>query len=311
MLNFICLFQIFFVSLPKYNNQFPICYIIKLQMPRKKNPNNNYFNSDVEEAIHAYNLSTDERERNKLFSIVYPALCKVAEVWRNKIKPTYVQLPNEELEMDCVTYLLERLPMIKKGKGKAFSYLTVTARNYYIQANQIAYKKRLRGYSLEGMPESFDVPEEISDRVEEMEWNGTLFDAFIQYMDDNFNDMFPASKQKRFGVQFLKKIKSYGIDVEFNRRAMLNELAAETGIERGIITKHVNRIAAFYGSFKEYFETNGTKPRFKEKLHITKEDEAYIRKNYQHYSKRNGLNGISRKLGIKYEVLKKWISQSI
>ena len=44
----------------------------------------------VENAIHQFNLSTDERERNQLFSIIYPALAKICQVWRNKIKPTYV-----------------------------------------------------------------------------------------------------------------------------------------------------------------------------------------------------------------------------
>jgi hypothetical protein len=110
-------------------------------MPRPKNPNNNYFNSDVEEAIHAFNICDDERERNKLFKIIYPALAKVAQVWRNKIKPTYVEIPDDELEMDCVTYMLERLHMVKRGKGKAFSYLTVTARNYYIKENMKWYAK--------------------------------------------------------------------------------------------------------------------------------------------------------------------------
>lgn len=278
-------------------------------MPRKKTTNA-YFNDDVEQAIHSYNLSTDDRERNRLFSIIYPALCKLAEVWRNKIKPTYIDLPSEEIEMDCVTFLLEKLPMIKSGKGKAFSYLTVTAKHYYMLSNQSAYKKRLKGSSLDSMPDSFDVPEVITNRVEEMEWNGELFDSFMEYVDDNFEQMFPAPKQKRFAVPFFNKIKSFQFVEEINRRDILNELAEETGIERGIVTKHVNKIASYYASFKTYYENTGIKPRFKEKLHITKEDEEYIRKNYRHYSKHNGLNGISRKLGIKYEVVKEWVKQS-
>ena len=126
-------------------------------------------------------------------------------------------------------------------------------------------------------------------------------------MNENFDEMFPAQKQKKFGAQFLEKVKSYGVEVEFNRRQMLNELADETGIERGIVTKHINRIASFYTLFKDYFETNGSKPSFKQKLHLTKEDEEYIRKHYQHYSKSNGLSGISRKLGINYDTLKSWV----
>ena len=279
-------------------------------MPRKKTTNN-YFHQGVEDSIQLFITSTDERERNKLFSIIYPALCKVAEVWRNKIKPTYIELEPHELEMDCVTFLLEKLPMIKPGKGKAFSYLTVTARNYYIMNNQIAYRKRLKGYSLDAMPESFDVPEVVSNRLEEMEWNGTLFENFMEYVDENFDSMFPASKQKHFAIPFFEKIRSFRFADEINRRDILNELAEETGIERGIVTKHVNRISSFYHSFKNYFETYGVKPAFKEKLYITKEDEEYIKKNYQHYGKENGLNGIARKLGIKYEVLKKWVKETI
>jgi len=70
-------------------------------MSRPKNPNNNYFNQSVEDAIHQYNLSTNDAEKNKLFRIIYPALFKVAEVWYNKIKPTYVELPMEDLQADC------------------------------------------------------------------------------------------------------------------------------------------------------------------------------------------------------------------
>lgn len=280
-------------------------------MPRKKNPNNNYFNSDVEDAIHAFNKTTDERQRNRLFRTIYPALCKVAEVWYNKIKPTYVDLEPLEMQSDCVTFLLEKIPMVKEGKGKAFSYLTVTAKNYYILANQSAYRKRLKYDSLESMPEWFDVEEVVSNRVEEMETNSALFDNFIQYMENNFEDMFPAKKQKIFASSFLEKIKTYGVGVHFNRREMLNELSDETGIERGIVTKHVNRIATFYSSFKDYFEQNLSQPQFKEKLHISESDADYIKKNYQHYGKNNGINGIARKLGINYTILRNWVKKTM
>jgi len=278
-------------------------------MPRKKNPNNNYFNESVEEAIHAFNLSTDEREKNKLFSIIYPALAKISEVWYNKIKPVYAVLEGEELQLDCITFLLEKMHMVKRGKGKAFSYLTVTARNYYIQENMRGYSKRLKGYSLEAMPESFDIPDIPSHRAEQMEWNGTLFDTFLEYIEENFDTMFTQKKQKQFGIVLLRKLRESSLSSDFNRRKMLNELADEIDMERGIVTKHINRVAGFYSTFKTHFETYGAKPMFKEKLSLTESDKEYIRKNYEHYSKSNGINGISRKLGIKYDILKRWIEK--
>lgn len=278
-------------------------------MPKKKK-SNNYFDEEVEAAILKFNESTDDFERNRLFRKIYPALCKIAQVWRNKIKPTYVNMPQDELEMDCVSFLLEKLPMIKEGKGKAFSYLTVTARNFYILANQNAYKKRLKGYSLESMSDNFDIEEIPSNRVEQMEWNGLLFDTFIEYVDENFDDMFSGFQQKQFATSLFSKIKTYGFTEGFNRRKVLNDVAQETGISRGLVTKQVNRLAAFYTNFKEYFETYGVKPKFKEKYFVSDEDAEYIRKNYQHYSKHNGLMGISRRLGINYDSLRKWVKQS-
>jgi hypothetical protein len=278
-------------------------------MPRKKNPNNQYFNEDVENAIHTYVVCTDERERNRIFSIIYPALAKIAQVWRNKIKPTYIELPPDELEMDCICFMLEKLPMINAGKGRAFSYLTVTARNYYIQHNMIAYRKKLKGYSLDSLPDTFDIEDVVSDRVEKMEWNAKLLSSFIEYIEGNFDNIFTTKVQKKFAEPFFNKIKGFQFADEINRKDMLNELSVDLNMERGIVTKHVNRIASLYSAFKKYFETTGKIPKFKEKLHLTKEDEMYIKQHYSHYSKQNGINGLSRILGVKYDVIKEWVNE--
>lgn len=279
-------------------------------MPKPKNPNNQYFHSGVEDAIHQYNLSTDDVEKNKLFRIIYPALAKVAEVWYNKIKPTYVELPMEDLQADCLCFLVQKMHMVKEGKGKAFSYLTVTARNYYIQQNMIAYRKKLKGYSLDSLPDTFDIEDVISDRVEKMEWNATLLNSFIEYIEENFHNIFITKLQKRFAEALFKKIKGYEFVDEINRRDILNELSTDLKIERGLITKHTNRIASLYTTFKIHFEATGQIPKFKEKLHLTKEDENYIKEHYSHYSQSNGINGLSRTLGIKYDIVRDWINEN-
>ena len=110
-------------------------------MPRKKNPSNNYFHEGVEEAIQLYNKSESQLERNRLFTIIYPALTKISEVYYNKIKPSYIDDEPINIQMDCTSYLTERLFRIKAGKGKAFSYFTICAKNFYIFQNQKAYKE--------------------------------------------------------------------------------------------------------------------------------------------------------------------------
>ena len=278
-------------------------------MPRKKSPNNQYFHSGVEDAIHQYNLSTDSAEKNKLFRIIYPALSKVAEVWYNKIKPTYIELTPEEIQADCLCFLVEKMHMIKVGKGKAFSYLTVTARNYYIQHNQIAYKKKLKAYSLDALPDTFDIEDVVTDRVEKMELNAALFHSFMEYMEENFDRLFGREKHKEFGRCLIQKIKDNLLVTDFNRRDILNEIAAETGIQRGLITKHLSKVVSQFSTFKDYYEKWGKKPEFEQKLFLTENDKEYIKTHYQHYSKKFGLQGMARILGVEYEVVREWVSQ--
>ena len=280
-------------------------------MPRPKNPNNQYFHSGVEDAIHQYNLSTDDVEKNKLFKIIYPALFKVAEVWYNKIKPTYVELPPEEVQADCLCFLVEKMHMVKEGKGKAFSYLTVTARNYYIQQNMIAYRKKLKGYSLDSLPDNFDIEDVVTDRVEQMESNAALFDSFMEYMEENFDKLFIRKNHKLFGESLIKKLKDNLLVIDFSRRHMLNEIASETGIDRGVVTKHLSKVVSQFSIFKEYYEVFGKKPQFEQKLYLTEIDKEYIKKNYIHYSKTFGLQGMARKLGVEYDVVQKWTKQNI
>jgi len=278
-------------------------------MPKPKNPNNQYFHSGVEDAIHQYNVSTDESEKNKLFRIIYPALAKVAEVWYNKIKPGYVELPMEDLQADCLCFLVQKMHMIKEGKGKAFSYLTVTARNYYIQQNMIAYRKKLKGYSLDSLPDTFDIEDVETDRVEQMELNGALFDSFMEYIEENFGAMFPTKSQSVFGEFLIPKLKENLLIMDSNRRQILNEIASESGIDRGVVTKHLSKVAAQFSIFKKYYVEFGKKPEFKRKLHLTKSDKGYLIKNYKHYSKTFGVEGMARQLGVEYEVVKKWVTE--
>jgi hypothetical protein len=278
-------------------------------MSRPKNPNNNYFNQSVEDAIHQYNLSTNDAEKNKLFRIIYPALFKVAEVWYNKIKPTYVELPMEDLQADCLCFLVQKMHMVKEGKGKAFSYLTVTARNYYIQQNMIAYRKKLKGYSLDALPDTFDIEDVETDRVQQMESNAALFDSFMEYMEENFGAMFPTKSQSKFGEFLIPKLKENLLIMDSNRRQMLNEIASESGIDRGVVTKHLSKVASQFSAFKKYYVEFGKKPEFEKKLQITKSDKGYIIKNYKHYSKKFGLEAMARQLGVEYEVVKNWVSQ--
>jgi hypothetical protein len=204
--------------------------------------------------------------------------------------------------------MLERLHMVKRGKGKAFSYLTVTARNFYIQSNMVAYNRVKKNPITTLSDDKFDIADVPTDRVEEMEYSAKLFETFMEYININFDKIFPVKHQKLFGSALIEKITAEKDLEGFNRRRFLNELSESTGIHRDTVTKQLSRVVSQYSLFRDYFETYGIMPEFKQKLHISPADEKYIREHYKHYSKRHGINALSRKLGINYDILKDWFN---
>ena len=251
-------------------------------MGRKKNPNNNYFHEGVEEAIHLYNKSESELERNRLFLIIYPALAKISEVMYNKVKPTSMDGEIDEIMMDCTCYLSERLSRVKEGKGKAFSYMTVCARNYYIFHNTKGYSDTKKTVNLDYLNENWDIADDSSKRIEEMETSAKLFHAFVDYIDEH-KDKFVNTKKGNVVVSalvdFLRDVDSIE---DFNRRNIMNDLTEINGykVDRHYITKVFNRLQMHYNVFsREWFKTGKSIP-FWDKDELSPEEIKFCIENY-------------------------------
>jgi hypothetical protein len=279
-------------------------------MPRKKNPNNNYFHEGVEQAILDYNKADSSVERDKIFTIIYPALCKIAEVMYNKIKPTYADGDGLEIQNDCVVFMLSKLDKIVEGKGKAFSYMTVTARNYYIQLNMKAYKDVKKTISFKDLSENFDIEDVPSNRPEQIELNCTIYEKFLMYLEEHFDKIFLTRHKKIFGRALLNKLNSFDLlEKDVNRRKILNELFEDTGVNRNNITKYINLVSGHYTTFKEAYLRDGSVNYFIDKTKLTADDKRYIDENYQAYSKHKGNNGLGRILGVNTSVITEYIKQ--
>jgi hypothetical protein len=276
-------------------------------MPRKKNPANNYFHEGVEEAIQLYNKSESELERNRLFSIIYPALAKISEVYYNKIKPIYMEGDPLEIQMDCISYLTERLFRIKEGKGKAFSYFTICAKNYYIFWNTKGYKEVQRTLKLDVLNDNWDVADDSSKRIEEMDDSAKLLSAFVDYMDEH-KEKFVHTKKGNVVVQavidFLRDVDSIE---DFNRRNIMNDLTEINGykVDRHYITKVFNRLELHYGVFSREWKRTGKAIPFWDKDKLSPEEIKYCIENYLPNKGGNSIVGLSKRFNVEEYVVRK------
>jgi hypothetical protein len=125
-------------------------------MPRKKK-NKVYFTSDTELAIIEYNKCKDPIKRNVIYKneIQYP-FEKLAENILNTFKFSYFDVPKQDVQMEVVSTLIEKIHMFKEGRGKAFSYFSIVAKNHLILKNNGNYKRFKKTSLLSEMPETWN-----------------------------------------------------------------------------------------------------------------------------------------------------------
>jgi hypothetical protein len=278
-------------------------------MPRKKNPNSasNYFNESVEEAIQLYNVAETQLEKDRLFRIIYPAIYKIAEVMYNKVKPTYMDGEMLDIMLDCTSFLSERMDKIKQGKGKAFSYFTVCARNYYIFHNDRAYRGVKKVLNFNTLPDDYDAPDIGDDRLEEMDQSAKLFHAFVDYIDEN-KDKFVNTKKGNVVisalVDFLRDVDSIE---DFNRRNIMNDLTEINGykVDRHYITKVFNRLQMHYNVFSREFIKTGKSIPFWDKDRLTEEEIKFCIENYVPNKGGYSVVGLSKKFNVDEYTIRK------
>ena len=282
-------------------------------MGRKKNPANNYFHEGVEEAIHLYNKSESELERNRLFLIIYPALAKISEVMYNKVKPTYMDGEMDEIMMDCTCYLSERLYRVKEGKGKAFSYMTVCARNYYIFHNTRAYTGVKKILKLDQLNENWDIADDSPQRLEETEHTSGVLHAFTDYLEANKDKLTTAAARKFVPVidEIIKLMRNVDSIEDFNRRNIMNNLTEIDGvkIDRHYITKVFNRISSHYDTFRKEWNRTGKPIPYLHKEELTEEEIQFCIENYSPLlNRRFSVSGFARIFGVDEYTVRKQLA---
>src|SRR5210317_2483072 len=133
-------------------------------MPRKRK-NRIYFTQDTQDAIIEYNNSNDPIVKNQIYKdrIQYP-FEKLAENILNTFKFSYFDVPKEDVQKEVVAILIQKIHMFKEGKGKAFSYFSIVAKNYLILNNNSNYKKMKTHDKIDVMDWDRSIQTEISQK---------------------------------------------------------------------------------------------------------------------------------------------------
>ena len=210
-------------------------------MPRKKK-SKQYFTIDTEKAIIEYNKSDNTDERNKIYveGIKYP-FEKLAENILNTFKFSYFDVSKEDVQMEVISNLIEKIHMFQEGKGKAFSYFSIVAKNYLILKNNGNYKRFKKTSLLSEMPESWN-PENDFKQTQFGEELNEFKELMLRYWDINLTRVFTKKRDIQIADAVLELFRRSQHIENFNKKHLYLLIREMTDCKTHYITKVVNEM---------------------------------------------------------------------
>lgn len=283
-------------------------------MPRGRKPKSKqYFTLQTEEAINAYNQSTDQFERDRIFSQhIYKPFYKIAEVVYNKYKIAWMGDARDAM-MDCLVFMFEKLGMFKGEKGRAFSYFTIIARNYYFQNSTQNFKEMKRELEIDGWGEELDLEEDNS-ALDNHEFTNDFTSKVIPYLRNNMDEIMFNEISTSVGYLSLEYFYNTENITDYNRKFFQKDIAHKLDLNleytdarwKKIITDAHNRLNIYYYHAKKHYLETGQMPVFKKFNTLNAETVKYILDNYHPTGGRNdGALGIAKKINVEETVIRR------
>jgi hypothetical protein len=210
-------------------------------MPRKRK-NKVYFTLDTEKSIILYNITKDPVVRNKIYKdeIQYP-FEKLAENILNTFKFSYFDVPKIDVQMEVVSTLIEKIHMFKEGRGKAFSYFSIVAKNHLILKNNGNYKRFKKTALLSEMPESWNPPNDFNETQlgdEYVEFKHLM----LKFWDKNLTRIFSKKRDIQIADAVLELFRRSQYIENFNKKHLYLLIREMTDCKTHYITKVVNEM---------------------------------------------------------------------
>tara|TARA_R110000851_G_scaffold313047_3_gene474507 strand:- start:10544 stop:11344 length:801 start_codon:yes stop_codon:yes gene_type:complete len=215
-----------------------------------------YFDYRNEAAIVAFNKETIQSKRDKIYrEHINAAFNKLVENIIHTFKFYYFDVPYVDVKAEVVAFLNEKIHKFTEGKGKAFSYFSIIAKNYLIIANNANYAKMKQKAEVSAIDDMRDLngEQQYTDYQETLR---DFTDQFVIYYDDNLSTLFTNKRDIIVADSLLELFRIRENIENFNKKSIYILIRERTGLKTQNITKVVNRLKKDFAlMFKEYQRT--------------------------------------------------------
>ena len=224
-------------------------------MGRKRK--NYYFTDVTEKAIIRYNNEERPFMRNRIYNDhIKDAFDKLCENIIHTFKFYYFDVSSEEVKNEVVSFLVMNMHKYTEGKGKAFSYFSIVAKNYLILHNNNNYKKMKTHDKIDVMDWDRSIQTEISQKDTDSSYK-EFVSQMLEYWDNNMNVIFRRQKDIRVADAVLHIFRIKGSIELFNKKALYILIREMTQSNTQHITRVINVMKKYQKGIYKEFQVNG------------------------------------------------------
>ena len=224
---------------------------------KKKKTKHYYFNQTTENAIIRYNNTDDVGLKNIIYNEhISFAFDKLAENIIHTFKFYYFDVPSEQVKHEVVSFLVMNMHKFKEGKGKAFSYFSIVAKNYLILHNNKNYKN----YKIHDKMEVLDYGDSLTNKQDEYdtaEFNKSYVNEMLEYWEENLTNIFRRQKDILVADAVLEMFRRRQNIENFNKKALYILIREMTGSKTQHITRIVNVMKKYNIRLQTEFANTG------------------------------------------------------
>ena len=217
-----------------------------------------YFTKDTEDAIIAYNNSTDSQIREDIYNtkIKYP-FEKLVENIFNTFKFSYFEIGPLDIQKETVAHLVSNMHKFEAGKGKAFSYFSIIAKHYLIALNNSTYKRRNQHVEISEEHDENTVQLQTEDKHYKDSEMREFMNLMIRFWENNVKKIFTKQRDLDIANAVIELFRQTQNISMFNKKALYLYIREISSCKTQQITKVINRMKQYQTNISKSYLNHG------------------------------------------------------
>ena len=234
-------------------------------MPRKakKGSTRYYFTDKTQDAIVRHNAEVRPYMRERIYNEhIRNAFEKLAENIIHTFKFYYFDVPSDDVKHEVVSFLYMNMHKFTEGKGKAFSYFSIVAKNYLILHNNNNYKK-MKNTDTEDAGDYKRDPVSEASHKDLISAKKEYMDLFVDYWTNNLTTVFKRKQDIDVANAVIYLVEKRANIENFNKKALYIMIREMTNSNTQHITRVVNVMKKHHWELqKNYLQSGSVETKF-------------------------------------------------